>query len=190
MQMTDKTPKSRLFQFRLRTLLIVLVLSVPLLWFAIRMEKARKQSETVEAVQELGGVVHYEWDSLNGPERRILSLGDLKTPKWIRSLLGKEFSDVVAVQFADLDVSESDLRHLKGFPELRHLELHDTELTGIQNLKALTKLRYLSLFRTGVTPERVKDLQEALPNCIIEVNRRSSIADIVRQVDKQRSPTD
>ena len=61
--MTNDHPNRRWFQFRLRTLLIVvLVLSLPLSWFAVRMERARRQRAAVEAVSELGAIVYYDWE--------------------------------------------------------------------------------------------------------------------------------
>lgn len=61
--MTDESPKRRRwFQFRLRTLLIAaLVLSLPLSWFAWRMEKAKRQREAVQAIEKLGGEAYYDW---------------------------------------------------------------------------------------------------------------------------------
>ena len=57
--MTTGTHKRRRwFQFRLRTLLIaILVLSLPLSWFAWKMEKARRQKEFTERIERLGGSV-------------------------------------------------------------------------------------------------------------------------------------
>ena len=50
-------PKRRFLQFRLRTLLIaVLVLSLPLSWFAVKMERARRQREAVEVIERLGEI--------------------------------------------------------------------------------------------------------------------------------------
>ena len=56
--MENERPKRRKwFQFRLRTLLIVvLVLSLPLSWFAWRMDRARRQWETLEEIERLGGI--------------------------------------------------------------------------------------------------------------------------------------
>jgi hypothetical protein len=57
--MIEELPKRRRWlQFRLRTLLIaVLVLSLPLSWFAVRRERARRQRATIES---LGGRVSYD----------------------------------------------------------------------------------------------------------------------------------
>jgi hypothetical protein len=64
---TDSTKRRRWFQFRLRTLLIVVfMLSLPLSWFAVEMDRARRLRETREAVYSLGGRV------LNDPEIEVL----------------------------------------------------------------------------------------------------------------------
>lgn len=49
--MTENAPKLRWFQFRLRTLLVaVLVLSLPLSWFTVRMERRRRQQNVVATI--------------------------------------------------------------------------------------------------------------------------------------------
>jgi len=54
-------PKRHWNQFSLRTLLVfVLVLSVPLGWFAMTMQRARRQREAVEGIRELYGDVSYD----------------------------------------------------------------------------------------------------------------------------------
>ena len=55
-------PERLRFQFKLRTLLVaVLLLSLPLSWVAVGMERARKQREAVEAIVKLGGGVRYDY---------------------------------------------------------------------------------------------------------------------------------
>lgn len=52
--MTDERP--RYFQFRVRTLILsVLVLSLPLSCLAVVVDRARRQREAVEAIEQLGG---------------------------------------------------------------------------------------------------------------------------------------
>ena len=62
--MDDRPRKSRrrLLRFSLRALLVfVLLLSVPLAWFAWKMERARKQREAVEWILGTGGEVLYDY---------------------------------------------------------------------------------------------------------------------------------
>ncbi len=181
--MTTTPPKRRRWlQFRVKTLLIaVLVLSLPLSWFGMRMERARKQREAVEAIERKGGSVFYE------PVKTSV-------PQWMRGLFGDFFfEDVVQVcppgdfdddeatylkDLADLErlnlystqVTDAGLRHFKGLTNLESLSLDDTQVTdaGLEHLKDLANLETLFLYSTQVTPEGVKKLQEALPNCKIE----------------------
>jgi len=49
-------------QFRLSTLLVaVLLLSLPITWVAVKMEKARRQRAAVDEIAELGGGVRYDY---------------------------------------------------------------------------------------------------------------------------------
>lgn len=51
------TQRLRWFQFRLRTLLVaILLLSLPLSWFGWRLEEARRQRKAVEAIRQMGGL--------------------------------------------------------------------------------------------------------------------------------------
>ena len=60
--MTDAPkPKRRWFQYSLRTLLVfVLVTSIGMSWFAMKMQKAERQKATVKVILELGGTVVYD----------------------------------------------------------------------------------------------------------------------------------
>ena len=204
--MTTEPPKRRWFQFRLRTLLVaILVLSVPLSWFAWRMEKARRQREVVEAISRLGGNVEFDLD--------------METPYWLLRLLGQEsvlkpvtvsfkgtligdselahlealtdleilFLDRTQItddglaclpqlpklhglHLADTHVTDSGLKHLHRFADLLQLSLDGCRVsdTGLEHLRGLANLELLNLTYTDVTPEGVKKLQKALPNCKIE----------------------
>ena len=161
--MSEKHPKhGRWFQFRLRTLLIVvLVLSLPLSWFAVRLERARRQKEAVAAVRELDGEVIYEpkaraWQPLFAP---------------LRSLLGRDFTDKVThVLLQHTDATDDVLDHVKWLDSLFELCLFETQITddGLGQLEGLTDLRHLDLRDTDVTAAAAKKLQEALPNCDIK----------------------
>ena len=51
------------------------------------------------------------------------------------------------------------------------INLDDTKVTdeAMEKLVGLDKLRWIGLVRTGVTPEGVKNLRKALPNCTVLV---------------------
>lgn len=65
--------------------------------------------------------------------------------------------------------TDSDLTHVATFTHLEGLELCGSDVTdsGVIQLAQCSELRYPGLKRTKVTPEGVKKLQEALPNCKI-----------------------
>lgn len=172
--MTNELPKRRRwFQFRLRTLFIaILVLSLPLSWFAVRLEKARRQREAVKVIRQLGGEVIYHWEPPSPGIQCLMEVEEPRTPEWICRLLGKEFSDVMAVSLWGQGVQESDLSVLQEFPNLRGLEITGTPIgdVGIDHIAGLTKLEALILDRTGITPEDEKKLHAVLPaNTIVLV---------------------
>ena len=178
--------RSRWYQFRLRTLLIgVLLVSLPLSWFACRMQKARKQREAVEAIQEAGGMITYSY--------RVKSMNP-SVPKWACAIVGDDFFfDVWAVEsyterfsddeavyltrltklevllLADTQITDAGLEHLKGLSNLETLYLIRAQITdaGLEHLEGITNLKELYLYGTQVTDEGVKKLQEALPDCEI-----------------------
>jgi hypothetical protein len=133
------------FQFRLRTLLVaVLVLSLPLSWLAVRMQKARRQRGVVEAVERLGGYVRYESEFA-----AVQTTGTTSRPRpsWLRSLLGDDFCEnVVHVNFYGTKVKDAGLEHLETLKNLDELDLRNT----------------------NVTPKGGEKLQEALPTCQID----------------------
>lgn len=183
-------PTRRWFQFRLRTLLIaVLLLAVPLSWIAMRIEKARRQREAVEAIAKLGGGVRYDYhDGVCDPAEHP------PIPSLLLKLLGDDFfSDVVGVGFFQDDVVDNDLtvlntlrnldfvelvqvpitdrglRHLDGLHRLQYLNLKGSPITdvGLPQLAKLTTLARLDLTGTKITEEGVKTLVDALPDCVV-----------------------
>jgi hypothetical protein len=198
MTTTTQNPKPRrlLFQFRLKTLfLIVAVLCVPLAWVGVRMNHKRQERAAIAEIERLGGTVEYDWQRVRVQGMPFTNPNGLPTgPGWLRWTLGDDFfSRVVYVGFQrSLDdedirrastfstVEELGLRHaeigdeglayLQGLTHLRSLTLAHSNLTdaGLQHLKSLTTLKYLDLDRTMTTKEAVDDIAKALPGCTIE----------------------
>ena len=187
---TDPQKRRRWFQFRLRTLFIaILVLSLPLSWFAWRMERARRQKEAVEVISRVGGRVMYDRLDPRYPTR-VPS----RIPSFLLTLLGDDFFRKVVHVCCDDRVTDPDLKyigwlhdlegltlmspqvtdfgleHLKELTDLETLDLCGTEITdtGLEHLQGLTRLEELWLNNTQVTSEGIKKLQESLPNCKIE----------------------
>jgi internalin A len=176
--MTTPPPKRRRwFQFRLRTLLIaLLVLSLPLSWFAVELQRVRRQRQAVEAIKQLGGFVD---------EREKTSV-----PKWIRESFPEDFfTEVVEVRLLDNKhrnamvkvlnavstdneieklpphVADPGFEHLKELTSLRKLTLRNTTATGtdLEHLAELTNLQELDLRDTDVTDAGLEHLR-ALSN--------------------------
>lgn len=178
--MSDATQKRRRwFQFRLRTLLIaIVVLSLPLSWVGVIIQRARNQMKAVRAIQTVGGEVRYnyrrayvssnEWDSLSSCAA---------PPQWMRALVGNEFSVAVCNCCYGLDANWVELEEINDkqmlcllkCSTLEYLCIRDSQVTdrGLERLRELRNLKLLVLYGTQVTPEGVKRLQEALPNCQI-----------------------
>ena len=156
--MSETHRKRRWYQFRLRTLLIgVLLLSLPLSWFAVRMERAR----AVQDVLRLGGTVGFRLVEVHWSERL----------PWVRGLLGEDFFDEPQlVSFQYNRITDADLVCIEDLITLDYLDLYGTQITdaGLEHIKGLANLKELDVRRTQVTPEGVKRLEEALPNCQIE----------------------
>ncbi len=191
--MTTEKPKRRWYQFSLRTLLVfVLLFSIGMSWFAVKLQPARRQRAAVQVIEELGGWVLYD-----GELEAFLSPKS-GPPPWLKKLLGPDyFADVTQVYFyegvdaKDFDalferlkqlpelrqlaiynspITDAELEHLKGMTSLERLSLVDAWVTdaGLEHLKGLTKLELLQLRRTEVSDEGAEELRQALPNCKIE----------------------
>lgn len=150
--MTTELPKRRWFQFRLRTLLIaILVLSLPLSWFAVRMQR-----EAVEEIEKMGGRVLYDWGS-EAVETGIDALPP--KPSRGRALLGSDYFDKVeVVDLNGTSVTDAELTHLASVPHLTHLFLQGTDVTdvGVQHVEGLTNLISLDLRNAQVTDAGLK----------------------------------
>ena len=79
-------------------------------------------------------------------------------PEWLRGLLGDRWKrllldEVVSVNLADSEVTDSTLVHLKELPGLEHLWLNRTGVSdaGLANLAGLVNLQELGLQGTRVT---------------------------------------
>lgn len=139
--MTTAPPKRRWFQFRLRTLLIaILLLSLPLSWFAVALQRARRQRQAVEAIRELGGFVD---------QRERTSV-----PRWIRESFPEDFfTEVVEVRLLANKHRNAMLKVLKAVStdhEIEKLPPHVAD-PGVEHLKELTSLRKLTLRNTTAT---------------------------------------
>ena len=136
------------FQFSLRSLLVlVVVVAIPCSWLAVKMQRARGQRETVEAVLNLGGRAGYDYQFYEWSAKP-------PGPAWPRELLGNDFFfDVAFVHLDGTQVTDAGLQHLRGLMQLKKLRLTCTQVTdaGLKHLKGLTQLWNLELDYTQVT---------------------------------------
>jgi hypothetical protein len=182
----------RWFQFRLRSLLLVIVIAACVAtWAARHRSKHEEQQAFVEAVTRLGGHAEIEpegprWlNSLVGPAGRI-SVGivgepysnQLATPDQpfgdhhvsaLSRLGGAKY--VVDFNLRDTGVTDAALKHLHSFSSLYSLNLTRCQITdhGVVQLQGVRTLRWLDLKGTGVTEAGLYTLKSALPDCLIFV---------------------
>ncbi len=181
------------FQFSIQSLLVlVLVVAIPCSWMSVEMRGARKQKDAVEALEQVGWTARYDYEVRiqSNPSSGAGPLG----PALLVDLLGEDFFvTVVDVGSFFVPVTDADLEHLKGLPQLQTLAVwgkngtdagleHLDGLTrlrklylgcpnvtnaGLEHLKGMKELQYLFLDGTEVTNEGVKRLQQSLPKCHI-----------------------
>ena len=74
-------------------------------------------------------------------------------------------------------MDDKGLESLKALPKLRELSLDSTGVTdaGAETLRSLTSLRNLNLYHTLVTEKGLQDLRTALPDCKIVFDRDSAL---------------
>ncbi len=144
--MTTPRPKRRtrrFLQFSLRSLLVfVLLVSIGMSWLGVKLQRARKQREAVEAIEKAGGFVIYEQD------------GGSSVPEWARAIFGDDFFvDVVEVVMPETDFGDYEATYLKGLTDLTGLYLIQAQITdaGLEYLEGLTSLTCVSLQFTQVT---------------------------------------
>ena len=151
--LTEFANQRRWYQFRLRTLLIVvtiLVVSLGLLrgYVDSRCQSTRAQLVIAEKLEQKGAEI--TWEPAD--------------PEWIRLLFGEEdFRNVVSVAWYKIpgDDPNDDLADLRHFEKLRELTLNNPGLSdgGLAHLQHLAHLEKLSLpIFSRVTPDGLRSL--------------------------------
>ena len=146
----------RLFQFRLRTLLIVT--TIVAVWLAWWSHTARRQRDAVAALRKAGGGII---ETFNLP----LTGGMNEPPQWPTWFLdhgGRDyFATLEVLQLSDTQVTDADLEHLNNLSSLQMIFLSNTPVTdaGLKHFKNLTALQDLSLQYTHVTDTGLEHLK-------------------------------
>ncbi len=167
------TPKRRWFQFRLRTLFVLVgVLCVSFSWLGWKLEQKRQERAAVASIWDLGGVALYDWEGIISPS---IPPG----PSWLHRFLGDDFfahvamgdlhqdgrragGDLVHVEarvglerlFVNgAEVTDAGLSHLGRLHGLKvlHLQLPLVSDAGLVHLKDLTRIQDISLYGTQTT---------------------------------------
>jgi hypothetical protein len=194
--MADAEPKHwrRWFQFRLRTLLVVVALVSAGL--AIVSSRANQRRRAVERIKSAGGIVGYDFECDEKFNRRA----DNPTPPgpdWLRNLIGVDYfatpvyveshnaNDEALTALAelpnlraleltdDLNITDAGLESLKDLAQLEMLYIDGCEqLTdaSLQHLRKLKRLSALVALGTRITSEGIKELKQEIPNLATDVD--------------------
>jgi hypothetical protein len=159
-------PRRRWCQYSLRSLFVVMTAAcIGMSWPGVKMREARRQKDTVEEIQKLGGWVWYE-HQVDASSSKVLPTTPPPVPAWLRKLFGDDFFQKVAcVYLNDTQVVDDDLALITNLSELNELlDLSRTQVTdmGLQYLKAFTRLESLRLSGTKITDNGLDHLT-ALP---------------------------
>jgi hypothetical protein len=179
-------PASRRRWFRISVRALLLLVLLIGCWLGWMVRAARIQHEAVEAIQEAGGRIMYDWEWEN--DFPMKNEGP-RVPKWLVDRLGIDyFGAVVYVEFnvfdtyvmvkgkdAGFDAArlqsyrrrfDAALAQVGRLRRLEELKLSSSEVTdaGLKHLMGLTALKKLELGSTQVTDAGVQELQRALPN--------------------------
>jgi hypothetical protein len=153
-------PKRRWFQYRLRTLL--LLMTVVAVWMGFWADRARRQEQAVNKVQELGGhlAFAFQFDSQGNWKKNPKP----KAPAWVRNAIGEHyFLSVTILNFDEgSDPTDEDLTVLRDLPDLRELTLmNGRRITdqGLMNISELKQLRVLALNGTGITGSGLRHIR-------------------------------
>ena len=106
----------RRFQYSLRTLLLVMTLAcIGMSWLGVKMQQARKQREAVEAIEKLGGWVHYDYQVDQSGRWHFGAVPP--GPAWLRNGLGEDFfSTVVDIMCHRTETKHHDNRPHRNYP--------------------------------------------------------------------------
>ncbi len=132
--------------FSLRTSFVVLTALA--VWLGVVVNRAREQREAVKAIEELGGIVTYDWQLRILVVGRPQVLGRPGGPAWLRGIIGNDFFQTVeSVTFPYMpDSTQADI--LRTIPHLQRLG-------GLKNI-----------WVTGSNSQDTADkLMAALPDC-------------------------
>ena len=143
-----------------------IVMALLAVWLGQHVHSTRLQKQSVAAIHEYGGSVRYDYQYPKGSYGRddVDYSAASPVPQWLLDLVGVDFfHDVVEVDVRrnygysrqNPDADDGLLRRLRGFPELRRLELSHCGITdnGLRHLPDLPLLETLELSYAPVTDD-------------------------------------
>jgi len=163
--MTDietPNPKRRWYQYSLRTLFVLMTLfAIFCSWYSYELKQAAKRRAAVEAIRRAGGQVYYILDAPDSDG--CTRIGEkLPTLVWLQPFTGQV--EVFSVSFSDAatKVTDAELQPVGEMPELQHLFLDGTHITGdgLKVIEGFTELEVLSLDNTQVTDAGLKYIHD------------------------------
>ena len=147
----------RRFQYSIRSLLVLMVVvAVACGWLATAKKRATAQRAAVEAIEQAGGGVSYDYEG-DGSEPV-----ELPGPAWLRELLGDNlFVDLTEVMANQPEFSDAGLEHFDGLTQLRRLWMDHTKISdaGPEHLKGLSQLQDLGLGITKISDAGLEHLK-------------------------------
>ena len=136
------------------SLLLTLLLALLAIWFAVKMEYAAKQKALIVDLENLGGIVWYDYQfEANGLPSAKEDEKEPPGPLWLRRLLGDDFFiNVTKLDLTPNEIGDAELTHLNDLTDLQSLSLgHTVTDAGLAHLQGLSQLHTLSLRTTQVT---------------------------------------
>jgi hypothetical protein len=173
--MTTQAGVQRRFRFTLRSLLAVVtalsilfgVFTAVYRWQAVKSQKRQAQSD----LHPYGGVF-----SMASALYNIRTGGQSKGWFFVTFLNHVEAVDLSPHNWSAMErrgktlaVNDDALAMLYRFPELRSLDVRDTQITdgGVRHIVALKRLVQLDIRGTRITDDGLQKLRGTLPNCEI-----------------------
>jgi hypothetical protein len=155
-------PRLRWYQYRLRTLLIIM--TVLAVWMAWISHRARQQKMAVEKVRAFGGTLLYDYQTTPGPLGYRSDFNVLPpAPEWLRGFIGEDyFQKVLYIDLNKTHVNDDDLAILANLPDLEYLNLDQTKITnkGLVYLEGLKHLKILCLGNTPIDDRGLTQLKD------------------------------
>lgn len=144
------------FQYRLRTLLVVIAIIA--IWLGVIGQRAWRQKYVVDRIRSLGGTVAYDFQKQKGGRWNEFDLKNSPPgPGWLRRFIGDDyFETVVQIDFSKMPITDGDLAVLDNLPNANALECICFDYTKISNdglahIERFGGLYMLSLWHTGIS---------------------------------------